>query len=176
LWERKGGQDASCPYDVLCGEGIVRDTLGARISVLPSGQRMSKILFLIVLYSVILVFLWGVSRFLRIMENLGRHMIDNGFVIKKGYLSRNHPNHPLFGKRHRYYYEMGLVGSDYPAKDHSVGKLYSYLYYYNAVACKWFIWGMTILAVLLFCAQIISVLTTGRYFRDNFLFAKMLAL
>ena len=31
-------------------------------------------------------------------------------------------------------------------------------------------------AALLFCAQIISVLTTGRYFRDNFLFAKMLAL
>jgi hypothetical protein len=35
---------------------------------------------------------------------------------------------------------------------------------------------MAIFAMLLFCAQIISVLTTGRYFRDNFLFARMLAL
>lgn len=114
---------------------------------------MSKILFLIVLYSVIFVFLWGASKFFLYMESLGRHMIDNGFVIKAGSIREGHPD-----------------------KDTPVGKFYSYYYFYIAVGGKWIVWGMAIFAAILFCAQIISVLTTGRYFRDNFLFAKMLTL
>ncbi len=114
---------------------------------------MTKILFLIVLYTVMLIFLWAISRFFLYMESLGRQMIENGFVIKAGSVRKGHPD-----------------------KDTPVGKFYSYYYFCIAVGGKWIVWGMIIFGVLLFCAQIISVLTTGRYFRDNFLFAKMLVL
>lgn len=103
-------------------------------------------------------------------------MIDNNFVIKRGYLSRDHPDNRPFGRLHRYYFRRGDLAKDHPDRDTPVGKFYSYYYFCIAVGGKWIVWGMAIFAVLLFCAQIISVLTTGRYFRDNFLFAKMLAL
>jgi hypothetical protein len=114
---------------------------------------MTKILFLIVLYTVMLIFLWGASKFFLYMESLGRQMIDNGFVIKAGSVRKGHP-----------------------AKDTPVGKFYSYYYFCIAVGGKWIVWGMAIFAMLLFCAQIISVVTTGQYFRGNPLFAKMPAL
>jgi|GEM_PF-3876247 len=108
---------------------------------------MGNLVSLIFVYGFIFTILSLTLKIFLFLREISNHMVQTGYIKKDSFSTNN------------------------PDKDLPVSMLYRYYYHYTFVFAVWFLKSAIIFLVVLLIIQIISLVTTGHFFRNHMLLA-----